>query len=119
MPQVFEELWRSPGKTALQIIQEKDLGLVTDSAQLHSICQKVIDSHPDEVRTHADSNAITFTFKMLEFYYIIFFVFSLKVDAIRNGNKKVLNKLIGLVQRETKGRADPVLVRAILEEKTS
>lgn len=44
-------MWRSPGKAALQIIQEKDLGLVTDGAQLHSICQKVVDSHPDEVRT--------------------------------------------------------------------
>lgn len=119
MPQVFEELWRSPGKTALQIIEEKDLGLVTDSAQLHSICQKVIDSHPDEVRTHADSNAycIGFTFRIC--WNLFWCVFSLKVDAIRNGNKKVLNKLIGLVQRETKGRADPVLVRAILQEKTS
>lgn len=87
--QVFQEMWRSSGKTAPQIIQEKDLGLVSDTAQLQSICQKVVDSHPDEVH------------------------------AIRNGNKKVLNKLIGLVQKETKGRADPVLVRAILEEKTS
>ncbi|XP_030589875.1 glutamyl-tRNA(Gln) amidotransferase subunit B, mitochondrial [Archocentrus centrarchus] len=87
--QVFQEMWRSPGKTALQITQEQDLGLVSDTTQLHSICQKVVDSHPDEVH------------------------------AIRNGNKKVLNKLMGLVQKETKGRADPVLVRAILQKKTS
>uniref|UniRef100_A0AAX7UTH3 Glutamyl-tRNA(Gln) amidotransferase subunit B, mitochondrial n=1 Tax=Astatotilapia calliptera TaxID=8154 RepID=A0AAX7UTH3_ASTCA len=89
--QVFQEMWRSPGKTALQITQEQDLGLVSDTAQLHIICQKVVDSHPDEVRVH----------------------------AIRSGNKKVLNKLMGLVQKETKGRADPVLVRAILQKKTS
>ncbi|XP_030287969.1 glutamyl-tRNA(Gln) amidotransferase subunit B, mitochondrial [Sparus aurata] len=87
--QVFQEMWRSSGKTAPQIIQEQDLGLVSDAAQLHSICQKVVDSHPDEVQ------------------------------AIRNGNKKVLNKLMGLVQKETKGRADPVSVRAILKELTS
>ncbi|XP_004549359.1 glutamyl-tRNA(Gln) amidotransferase subunit B, mitochondrial [Maylandia zebra] len=87
--QVFQEMWRSPGKTALQITQEQDLGLVSDTAQLHIICQKVVDSHPDEVH------------------------------AIRSGNKKVLNKLMGLVQKETKGRADPVLVRAILQKKTS
>ncbi|GAA6228093.1 glutamyl-tRNA(Gln) amidotransferase subunit B, mitochondrial [Lates japonicus] len=87
--QVFQEMWRSSGKTASQIIQEQDLGLVSDTAQLHSICQKVVDSNPDEVL------------------------------AIRNGNKKVLNRLIGLVQRETKGRADPVLVKEILQEKTS
>ncbi|XP_063332135.1 glutamyl-tRNA(Gln) amidotransferase subunit B, mitochondrial [Pelmatolapia mariae] len=87
--QVFQEMWRSPGKTALLITQEQDLGLVSDTAQLHIICQKVVDSHPDEVH------------------------------AIRSGNKKVLNKLMGLVQKETKGRADPVLVRAILQKKTS
>lgn len=51
LTQVFLEMWRSPGKPAQQIIQEKDLGLVTDAARLHSICQKVVDSHPDEVRT--------------------------------------------------------------------
>uniref|UniRef100_A0A3Q3IJA9 Glutamyl-tRNA(Gln) amidotransferase subunit B, mitochondrial n=1 Tax=Monopterus albus TaxID=43700 RepID=A0A3Q3IJA9_MONAL len=77
--QVFQEMWSS-GKTALQIIQEQDLGLISDTAQLHSICQKVVDSHPDEVH------------------------------AIRNGNKKVLNKLMGLVKKETRGRADPVLL---------
>ncbi|CAJ1052514.1 glutamyl-tRNA(Gln) amidotransferase subunit B%2C mitochondrial [Xyrichtys novacula] len=87
--QVFQEMWASPGKTASQIIQEKELGLVSDASHLHNICQKVVDSHPDEVQ------------------------------AIRNGNKRVLNKLMGLVQKETKGRADPVLVRKILEEKTS
>ncbi|KAG7221918.1 hypothetical protein INR49_016944 [Caranx melampygus] len=87
--QVFQEMWKSSGKMAQQIIQEQDLGLVSDTAQLHSICQKVVDLHPDEVH------------------------------AIRKGNKKVLNKLMGLVQKETKGRADPVLVRKILQEKTS
>ncbi|XP_020559544.2 glutamyl-tRNA(Gln) amidotransferase subunit B, mitochondrial isoform X3 [Oryzias latipes] len=86
--QVFQEMWRSGGKTAWQIVQEQELGLVHDSAQLHSICQKVVDSHPDEVH------------------------------AVRNGNKKVLNKLIGLVQKETKGRADPVLVKEILQQMT-
>lgn len=42
-------MWKSPGKTATQIIQEQDLGLVSDAAELHRICQKVIDSHPAEV----------------------------------------------------------------------
>uniref|UniRef100_A0A3P8Y9U7 Glutamyl-tRNA(Gln) amidotransferase subunit B, mitochondrial n=1 Tax=Esox lucius TaxID=8010 RepID=A0A3P8Y9U7_ESOLU len=87
--QVFQELWRAPGKTAQQIIQEQDLGIVSNTTEIHRICQKVVDSHPDQVQ------------------------------AIRGGNKKVLNKLMGLVQKETKGRADPVLVRSILEEKTS
>uniref|UniRef100_A0AAV2LIQ5 Glutamyl-tRNA(Gln) amidotransferase subunit B, mitochondrial n=1 Tax=Knipowitschia caucasica TaxID=637954 RepID=A0AAV2LIQ5_KNICA len=87
--QVFQEMWRSPGKKAQVIIQEEDLGLVSDIDKLHSICQRIVDSHPNEV------------------------------IAIRNGNRKVLNKLMGLVQKETKGRADPVLVRTILQDKTS
>ncbi|KAG9480051.1 hypothetical protein GDO78_011848 [Eleutherodactylus coqui] len=40
-----------------------------------------------------------------------------QVSAVQQGNLKVMNKLIGLVQKTTKGRADPVLVKTILEEK--
>lgn len=47
------------------------------------------------------------------------FFFSLKVMAIKAGNQKVLNKLIGLVQRETQGRSNPVLVKQLLEKKLS
>uniref|UniRef100_A0A8C6P2L3 Glutamyl-tRNA(Gln) amidotransferase subunit B, mitochondrial n=1 Tax=Nothobranchius furzeri TaxID=105023 RepID=A0A8C6P2L3_NOTFU len=86
--QVFQVMWGSSGKTAEQVIQEQDLGLVSDATQLHNICQKVVDSHPTEVH------------------------------AIRNGNAKVLNKLMGLVQRELRGKADPVLVMEILKQKT-
>ncbi|XP_061737221.1 glutamyl-tRNA(Gln) amidotransferase subunit B, mitochondrial isoform X2 [Nerophis ophidion] len=86
--QVFQEMWRSSGqKTPAQIIREQDLGLVSDVAQLHDICQKVLDTHPDKVR------------------------------AIKSGNQKVLNNLMGLIQKETKGRADPVVMREILQEK--
>ncbi|KAM9793053.1 glutamyl-tRNA(Gln) amidotransferase subunit B, mitochondrial [Neosynchiropus ocellatus] len=87
--QVFQEMWKSPHKSAEQIVQEQDLGIVSDSQELQRICQDVMDSHPDEVL------------------------------AVRRGNKKVLNRLMGLVQRATKGRSDPVRVREILEEKTS
>uniref|UniRef100_A0A673X8X1 Glutamyl-tRNA(Gln) amidotransferase subunit B, mitochondrial n=1 Tax=Salmo trutta TaxID=8032 RepID=A0A673X8X1_SALTR len=85
--QVFQELWKTPGKTAQQIVKEQDLGMVNDSTEIHRICQKVVDSHPDQVRPP--------------------------------WARAVLNKLMGLVQKETKGRADPVLVRAVLEQKTS
>ncbi|XP_041958494.1 glutamyl-tRNA(Gln) amidotransferase subunit B, mitochondrial [Alosa sapidissima] len=84
--QVFQELWKSPGKSAKQIVHEQDLGLLSDTAQLRSICQRVVDTHPEQVR------------------------------AIQRGNHKVLNKLMGEVQKETKGRADPVQVRSILQE---
>lgn len=108
-------MWRSPGKAAQQVIQEEDLGLVADTDQLHSICQKVVDSHPREVRTvHPEMTASVHFWKKTQNASL-----PAQVDAIRNGNKKVLNKLMGLVQKETKGRADPVLVRAILQDKTS
>ncbi|XP_043369068.1 glutamyl-tRNA(Gln) amidotransferase subunit B, mitochondrial isoform X2 [Dermochelys coriacea] len=42
-----------------------------------------------------------------------------QVMEIKKGNRKVLNKLIGLVQRTTRGRADPVLVKLILEKRLS
>ncbi|KAJ8271845.1 hypothetical protein COCON_G00107040 [Conger conger] len=86
---VFQELWKGSGRSPAQIVEEQDLGLVDDSTEIQRICQSVIDSHPEEVR------------------------------AIRAGNRKVLNKLMGLVQKQTKGRADPVKVRAMLEEGTS
>ncbi|KAJ8335655.1 hypothetical protein SKAU_G00389970 [Synaphobranchus kaupii] len=86
---VFQELWKGTGRSPAQIVEQQDLGLVDDSTEIHRICQSVIDSHPEEVRT------------------------------IRTGNRKVLNKLVGLVQKQTKGRSDPVRVRAILEEGTS
>uniref|UniRef100_A0AAY4AE13 Glutamyl-tRNA(Gln) amidotransferase subunit B, mitochondrial n=1 Tax=Denticeps clupeoides TaxID=299321 RepID=A0AAY4AE13_9TELE len=86
---VFQELWKNPEKGAEKIIQEQNLGLMSDAATLQIICQKVVESHPEEVK------------------------------AIQNGNHKVLNKLMGQVQKETKGRADPVQVRAILQELTS
>ncbi|XP_061534891.1 glutamyl-tRNA(Gln) amidotransferase subunit B, mitochondrial isoform X3 [Phycodurus eques] len=88
--QVFQEMWRCSGaKTASQIIHEQDLSLISDMEQVHVICAKVLDSHPHEVQ------------------------------AFRAGNKKVLNKLMGSVQKETKGRADPVAVRKILQDKIS
>ncbi|KAG5848452.1 hypothetical protein ANANG_G00098600 [Anguilla anguilla] len=86
---VFQELWKGTGRSPAQIVKELDLGLVDDGDEIQRICQSVIDSHPEEVR------------------------------AIRAGNRKVLNKLIGLVQKQTKGRADPVRVKAMLEEGTS
>ncbi|XP_018420648.1 PREDICTED: glutamyl-tRNA(Gln) amidotransferase subunit B, mitochondrial [Nanorana parkeri] len=58
-----------------------------DRRQLEDICQKIVDEH------------------------------HVQVAAIRQGNLKVMNKLIGLVQKASKGRTDPALVKTILEEK--
>ncbi|CAN2388785.1 glutaminyl-tRNAGln biosynthesis via transamidation [Pristimantis euphronides] len=85
--QVFQELCKEEEKTTAQIIKEKNLGLLIDRGQLEDICQKIVDEHKEEV------------------------------SAIQQGKLKVMNKLIGLVQKTTKGRTDPVLVKTILEEK--
>ncbi|KAG1956816.1 glutamyl-tRNA(Gln) amidotransferase subunit B, mitochondrial [Pimephales promelas] len=87
--QVFQEMWKATEKTVGQIVKEQDLWMINDKEELRKICQRVIDRHTEEVQ------------------------------IIRAGNKKVLNKLMGEVQRETKGRTDPVQVRAILEEMIS
>ncbi|XP_056418765.1 glutamyl-tRNA(Gln) amidotransferase subunit B, mitochondrial isoform X1 [Hyla sarda] len=85
--EVFQDLCKGGEKTAAQIIKEKNLGLIIDRKQLEDICQKIVDGHKEEV------------------------------SAIQQGNLKVMHKLIGLVQKTTKGRADPILVKTILEEK--
>ncbi|MCI4394852.1 hypothetical protein PGIGA_G00173720 [Pangasianodon gigas] len=86
---VFQEMWKAPEKCVEQLVKELDLGLISDREELVKICQRVMDAHPDLVK------------------------------VIRGGNKKVLNKLMGVVQKESKGRADPVQLRNILEEMTS
>ncbi|PKK22239.1 glutamyl-tRNA(Gln) amidotransferase, subunit B [Columba livia] len=87
--QVLAELWKGEGKTPLEIVKKKKLGLIQDQKELEQICQAVIDRQENEVM------------------------------AIKSGNQKVLNKLIGLVQRETQGRSSAVVVRQILEKKLS
>uniref|UniRef100_A0A4W3HYT5 Glutamyl-tRNA(Gln) amidotransferase subunit B, mitochondrial n=1 Tax=Callorhinchus milii TaxID=7868 RepID=A0A4W3HYT5_CALMI len=82
--QVFTEMCKKEGKSASQIVKEKELGLLQDQAKLEQICQSIIENHPKEVR-----------------------------------NWKVLNKLIGQVQKATHRRAAPNLVKAILEKKLS
>ncbi|XP_060773103.1 glutamyl-tRNA(Gln) amidotransferase subunit B, mitochondrial [Neoarius graeffei] len=86
---VFQEMWKTPEKRVEQLVKELDLGLINDREELLKICQRVMDAHPD------------------------------LVQVIRGGNKKVLNKLMGAVQKESKGRADPVQLRNILQEMTS
>ncbi|XP_051897464.1 glutamyl-tRNA(Gln) amidotransferase subunit B, mitochondrial isoform X2 [Pristis pectinata] len=87
--QVLVEMWKGEGKTATQVVELKELGLIKDQKKLEQICQCVIEDHPAEV------------------------------SEIQQGNWKVVNKLIGQVQRATHGRTSPTLVKAILEKKLS
>nr|XP_008110183.1 PREDICTED: glutamyl-tRNA(Gln) amidotransferase subunit B, mitochondrial [Anolis carolinensis] len=84
--QVLEEMWKGEGKTPALIVKEKELELIRDRNELEHICQAVMGDHQNEVA------------------------------EIKKGNQKVLNRLIGQVQKKTRGRADPALVKEILEK---
>ncbi|XP_056346674.1 glutamyl-tRNA(Gln) amidotransferase subunit B, mitochondrial isoform X2 [Oenanthe melanoleuca] len=86
---VLAELWKGERKTPLETVKEHKLELLQDQNELEQICQAVIDGQENEVM------------------------------AIKAGNRKVLNKLIGLVQKKTQGRSNPVLVKQLLEKKLS
>ncbi|XP_054846461.1 glutamyl-tRNA(Gln) amidotransferase subunit B, mitochondrial [Eublepharis macularius] len=87
--QVLEIMWNGEGKSPALIVKEKKLELIQDQNELEHICRAVMDSHQKEVA------------------------------EIKKGNQKVLNKLIGQVQRTTGGRSDPVSVKQILEKQLS
>jgi aspartyl-tRNA(Asn)/glutamyl-tRNA(Gln) amidotransferase subunit B len=55
-------------------------------SELHSLCLDAINALPDEVA------------------------------AVKTGNKNVLNKIVGRVMRESRGRADARSVKALIEE---
>ncbi|XP_059821014.1 glutamyl-tRNA(Gln) amidotransferase subunit B, mitochondrial isoform X2 [Hypanus sabinus] len=76
--QILLELWKGEGRTATQIVELKELGMIRDQKKLEQICQRVIEDHPSEV------------------------------SEIQRGNWKVVNKLIGQVQRATRGCTSPI-----------
>nr|BAC25803.1 unnamed protein product [Mus musculus] len=87
--QVFEELWKGEGKTAAQIVSEQQLELMQDQEALEKLCQTPIDGHPQVVMD------------------------------VKKRNPKAINKLIGLVRKASHSRADPALIKKILERKLS
>ncbi|XP_075399818.1 glutamyl-tRNA(Gln) amidotransferase subunit B, mitochondrial [Tenrec ecaudatus] len=85
--QVFEDLWSSPGKTAAQVVSEQRLELMEDRAALEQLCQSLLEEHPQVV------------------------------TDVKKGNPRAVNKLIGLARKATLNRADPTVIKKILEEK--
>uniref|UniRef100_A0A8C6VPT3 Glutamyl-tRNA(Gln) amidotransferase subunit B, mitochondrial n=1 Tax=Naja naja TaxID=35670 RepID=A0A8C6VPT3_NAJNA len=84
--QVLEEMWKKEETSPALIVKEKKLNLILDWNELEGICQTVMRDHQKEVA------------------------------EIKSGNLKVLNSIIGHVQRTTRGRSDPVTVKQILEK---
>ncbi|KAM5159737.1 glutamyl-tRNA(Gln) amidotransferase subunit B, mitochondrial [Callospermophilus lateralis] len=85
--QVFQELWRGQGKTAAQIVSEQKLELLQDPAALEQLCLATMEEHPQVVMD------------------------------VKKGNPRAINKLIGLVRKATLSRADPALIKDILEKR--
>nr|XP_012325457.1 glutamyl-tRNA(Gln) amidotransferase subunit B, mitochondrial isoform X4 [Aotus nancymaae] len=87
--QVFEELWKREGKTPGQIVSEKQLELMQDRGALEQFCYSVMKDHPQVVMD------------------------------VKKGNPRAINKLIGLVRKATLNRADPAVIKEILEKQLS
>jgi aspartyl-tRNA(Asn)/glutamyl-tRNA(Gln) amidotransferase subunit B len=69
------------------MVEERGLGVVSDTGLLESVADEVIAANPDVARSYAD------------------------------GDKKVMNFLMGQVMKRTQGKADPGQVREILARK--
>jgi len=83
---VFKEMFES-GKSAEEIIKEKDLSQVSDEGELSAIVEKVIAENAGPA------------------------------DDFRNGKEKALGFLVGQVMRQTKGKANPAVVNKLLVDK--
>ena len=80
---VFDEI-NTTGLNPSYIVEQKNLGQITETAHLDRIVSEVLGQYPDEVCKY------------------------------RNGRKKLLAFFIGQVMQQTGGRADPALVNQIL-----
>lgn len=77
------------GKSAGEIIKEKGLAQVSDASELDAVVDAVIARFPKQV------------------------------EQFRSGKEGVLNFLVGMVMKETKGKANPQVVTQLLRKKLS
>lgn len=75
------------GKSAQEIVKQKGLSQVSDAAALAAAVDAAIQKFPKEV------------------------------DQFRAGKEGVINFLVGMVMKETRGKANPQMVRELLEKK--
>jgi len=83
---VFDEMART-GMPPKQIVEEKGLVQITDTAALEDVILKIISSHPKEV------------------------------EAYKNGKTKLLGFFVGQIMKETRGQANPKMVNEILKQR--
>lgn len=77
------------GKTAAELVREKGLAQISDDSLIESLADKLVAEHPNEAR------------------------------ELRDGKKKIMSFFMGLIMKETKGKANPGVVQKILMEKIS
>ncbi len=74
------------GKSPNAIIKSKNIGVIQDSTKLREVIKKVIETNPKIVNDY------------------------------KNKNENAIKFLVGQVMRETKGQADPILTKTMLEQ---
>jgi aspartyl-tRNA(Asn)/glutamyl-tRNA(Gln) amidotransferase subunit B len=84
--EIFSEMVRT-GKEAAEIVAEKGIRQITDTAELEAIIKRIVDGFPDEVSRY------------------------------RGGQTKLLGFFMGQIMKESKGKANPDIVRKLLEKK--
>ena len=83
--EVFAEMLQS-GASASQIVESKGLAQISDESALEEIVRRVVDQASEKI-----------------------------LQDWKDGKQKALNALIGPVMRETKGKANPRVVKELLE----
>jgi len=83
---VFFELIKNPDKAPLEIVEEQNLVIKSDQAELKQIIEKVLAKYPN------------------------------KVEEYKKGKKGLIGLFVGEVMRETKGKADPKEVNKLLNK---
>jgi len=76
----------STGRSPVEIVQQEGLAKVSDEDAIRAICAEVINENPEQVVTY------------------------------RNGKTTLIGWFVGQVMKKSRGKADPQLTRAILEE---
>ena len=83
---VFEEM-AATGRNAPDIVREKGLEQVSDTSELETLVNEVLDENPDEVA------------------------------AFRGGKTKLFSFFMGQIMKKTRGKADPKVVTPLLKSK--
>ena len=85
---VFDEMLKT-GKQPEAIVQEKDLGQVSDTGAVEAVVDEVLGANPNEV------------------------------EAYRGGKDKLLGFFVGQVMKKMKGKANPQVVNELIKSKLS